>query len=275
MKKAFTLIMLAAVGFTTTVTAQKKGDKYTHYFKDVEEAIETKQVVIELTNGLSREDFLKFKAKYTNSTSDFLLVDPSKTTITFGGDAVNPKEKTFILSPNGKKTKTIDLKEGGDFLVESFDVAPEGIAVIPTDGNPVKMPEFQLPASTNNIESGNFEINLKRVKQETKETWAVFTIKYTGDDYAIIDPSRISIRTETGKQYANEFRKSKTILLEKGDKKNVDAVFHIPAKVVDMQFATLFVNWGECMSESKAEPIEIDESVTFELDEGLTAEKNK
>lgn len=276
MKKAFALILLVGVTVSSSVFAQKKGDdKYTHYFKDVEEAIESKAVVVELTNGVSRMDFLKFKARYTNNTNDFLFVDPSKTNITLGAVTVNPSEKPFILDPNDKKSKTIDLKEGADFMVESFEVAPEGFAIIPTDGTPVKMPEFKLPASTNNIESGSFEVNLKRVKQETKETWATFTIKYTGNDYAIIDPSRISVKTEAGDQYANEFRKSKMILLEKGDKKSVDAVFHIPAKVVDMQFATLFIQWGECMTETKAEPFELDESATFELDEGLTAEKNK
>ena len=42
-----------------------------------------------------------------------------------------------------------------------------------------------------------------------------------------------------------------------------------------MQFAKLFVQWGECMSETKAVPFVIGESVTFELDETLTNEKNK
>jgi translation initiation factor IF-1 len=276
MKKSFALILLASVAFTSSVVAQKKGDdKYTHYFKDVEEALESKKITVELTNGVSRKDFLKFKAKYTNNTNDFIIVDPSKTKITLGAVDVFPKEKTFILDPNDKNSKTIDLKEGADFMVESFEVAPEGFAVIPLDGTPVSMPEFQLPASVNNIESGNFEVNLKRVTQETKQTWAVFSIKYTGNEYAIIDPSRISVKTEAGDQFANEFRKSKTILLEKGDSKNVDAVFHIPAKVVDMQFAKLFIQWGECMVETKAEPFELDETATFELDEALTADKNK
>jgi hypothetical protein len=276
MKKAFALIAFMAFGSTTAVIAQKKGDdKYTHYFKDVEEAIESKAVVVELTNGVSRKDFLKFKAKYTNNTSDFLLVDPSKTTITLGAVEVNPQEKPFILDPNDKKSKTIDLKEGADFMVESFEVAPEGFAIISTDGTPVKMSDFQLPASTNNIESGNFSINLKNLKQETKETWARFEVKYTGDDYAIVDPSRISVKIESGQQFANDNRKSKTILLEKGDKKVISAIFHIPAKVVDMQFATLMVQWGDAIMETKAEPFELDESATFELDEVLTAEKNK
>lgn len=273
MKKRIALAFLAAI--TTTISvAQKKGDKYTHYFKDVEEPIESKAVNIELSNGVSRTEFLKFKAKYTNNTGDFLWVDPSQTTLTLGAIELKPSEKSFILEPGEKKSKTIDVKEGADFLVDNFDVAPEGFAIIPTDGASVSMPDFQLPAAVNNIEGGNFEVNLKRLKQETKETWAKFEISYTGEDFGIVDPSRISIRIESGKQYANEFSKSKTILLEKGDKKTIDAVFHIPARLVDMQFATMFIQWGETMSETKAEPFELDETATFYLDEELTKEKN-
>lgn len=283
MKNLTSTILLAAlfVGSFGTASAQKgkkdpKDDpKYTNYYKDVEEALEAKEVTLEFTNGVSRLDMLKFKTKFTNNTNDFLLIDPSKFTITGDGTENNPKEKEFILDPNEKKSKTIDLKGKENLRYDEFEVAPEGFARISVDGTPVNMPEFQLPASVNNIESGSFEVNLKRLKQETKETWAVFSIKYTGNDYAIIDPSRISIKTEAGDQYANEFRKSKTILLEKGDSKTVNAVFHIPAKVVDMQFATLFVQWGEAMTETNAEAFEIDESVTFELDETLTEEKNK
>ena len=282
--KSLTSALLAATIVALSISSSfaqngkkdpKTDPKYTNYYLDVEDAIETKEVTLQFTNGVSRLDFLKFKTKFINNTNDFLLVDASEFTIETDGIEHHPKEKAFILDPNDSKSKTIDVKEGEGFIAKAFEVSPDGFARISTDGVPAQMEPFQLPASTNNLESGSFEVNLKRLKQETKETWAVFSIKYTGDDYAILDPSRISVKTEDGDQYANEFRKTKTILLEKGDSKTVDAVFHIPAKVVDMQFAKLFVLWGECMVETKAEPFEIGESVTFQLDETLTEEKNK
>ncbi|MDB4655876.1 hypothetical protein OAE48_03415 [Flavobacteriales bacterium] len=284
MKQITSLALMAAfaISFSNSVLAQKKGKKdpkddpkYTHYYTDVEEAIEVKEVVLEFTNGVSRLDMCKFKTKFTNNTSDFLLINPSEFTITTDGIAHNPKEKEFMLDPNEKKSKTIDVKGGEGLRAESIEVAPEGFARISADGTPVKMMEFQLPASVNNIESGNFSINLKQLKQETKETWARFEVTYNGDDYGIVDPSRISVTIESGQQFANDNRKSKTIMLEKGDKKTISAIFHIPAKVVDMQFATLMVQWGDAMMETKAEPFTIDDSVTFELDQTLTDEKNK
>lgn len=284
MKQLTSLALMAVfvMSFSGSVLAQKKGKKdpkdnpkYTHYYSDVDDALETKQVVMEFTNGVSRVDMCKFKTKFTNNTNDFLLINPSEFTVTTDGIAHNPKEKEFMLDPNEKKSKTIDVKGGEGLRAESIEVEPEGFARISADGTPVKMPEFQLPASVNNIESGNFSINLKQLKQETKETWARFEVTYNGDDYGIVDPSRISVTIESGQQFANDNRKSKTIMLEKGDKKTISAIFHIPAKVVDMQFATLMVQWGDAMMKTKAEPFTIDDSVTFELDQTLTDEKNK
>lgn len=275
-----TLVMAAAVmvsaGHAFAQKGKKDDPKHTNYFMDVEEAIEMKEFVVELSNGVSRMDFLKFKAKFTNSTNDFLLVDPSQFTITVEGAEMHPKEKAFILDPNESKSKTIDLKEGANFHVDEFEVAIGGFSIIPIDGGTaVQMADFQLPASTNNIEAGNFEVNLKALKQETKETWAKFEVKYKGDGYGIVDPSRISVATEGGEKYANMHRKSKNVLLEKGDSKGIDVTVQIPAKVVDMQFAKLMVQWNDAFVETAARSLEVDESASFMLDEELTTEKNK
>ena len=282
MKQTISTLLMAAfaISVTSSAYAQKGKDKkddpkYTNYFSDLEEAMETKVVVMEFTNAVSRMDMLKFKTKFTNSTNDFLLIDPSKFTVEVNGEEHHPNEKAFILDPNDKNSKTIDLKDGENLRADEFEVTIAGVSRISLDGTPSKMEQFQLPASQNVMSAGNFEVNLKNLKQETKETWARFDIKYKGEGYAIIDPSRISVKTEGGDQYANDDSKSKSILLEKGDSKTVSAIFHIPAKVVDMQFAKLFVQWGDCMIETKAVPFDIDESVTFELDAELTAEKNK
>lgn len=253
----------------------KSNPKYTHYFNDVEEAIETREVVLEFSNGIARRDLLKFKTKFTNNTNDFLLIDPSQFKISVNGVTHQPKEKVFILNPNDKKSKTIGLKGTDNLLADEFEVEANGFARISRDGKTVQMEPFRLPAAVNVISEGNFEVNLKRLKQETKETWARFEIKYKGEGYAIIDPSRVSVKTETGEQYANNDRKSKAILLQKGESKTINAIFHIPAKVVDMQFAKLYVQWDDCMVETKAVPFEVGEDVTFELNEELTSQKNK
>ncbi len=264
MKRNISILLVAAfaISISGQALAQKKDDpKHTNYYNDIEEAIEADDVVLELTNGISRMDFLKFKTKFTNTSNDFLLIDPSKFIVKVDGVDTKPKEKAFILAPNSKKSKTIDVKDGANFHVDEFEVVIGGFSKISLDGTVAPADDFQLPAATNVIKAGNFEVNLKQLKQETKETWARFAIKYKGEGYGIVDPSRISVKIESGKQFANDNRKSKTILLEKGDSKTISATFHIPAKVVDMQFATLMVQWGESMVETKAVPFDVDESV--------------
>lgn len=280
MKRSVSLILLTILTCSATfpVLAQKEkkvDPKHTNYYTDIEEAIEVREFAIQFTNGLSRIDMFKCKAKFTNSTNDFLLIEPSKFTVTVDGVSVHPKEKSFILDPNESKAKTIDLTEGANFHTDAVEIAVTGFSRISMDGTPAKVEPFQLPATVNIVEAGNFTVNLKFLSQETQETTARFEIKYKGDGYAIVDPSRVSIKTEGGDQFANLHRKSKTFLLEKGESKSFDVVVQIPAKVVDMQFAKLFVNFGDSMVETSAKPIDVEESVTFELDAALTTEKNK
>lgn len=280
MKHRNSILMLVAIALHLCSSAQaqkeKKLDpKHTNYYTDVEEAVEVREFAIQFSNGVSRMDMFKCKAKFTNSTNDFLLIEPSKFTITVDGVEVHPKEKAFILDPNESKAKTIDVNEGANFHSDAVEITVAGFSRISLDGTPAKAEPFQLPASTNVAEAGNFSINLKYLSQETKQTTARFEIKYKGDGYGIVDPSRVSVKTEGGDQFANLYRKSKTFLLEKGDSKSFDVVVEIPAKIVDMQFAKLFVNFGDCMVETSAKPLEVEESVTFELDATLTAEKNK
>lgn len=278
-KVSLLLMMVFAISAPFQILAQKKKEKkpdpkHANHFKQVDE-LECKQLVLEIKDAYARMDVLKFRVKFTNKTNDFVQVNTGEFAISVNGKDEHPKSKTFMIEPNGTKGKTIELKGGTEYHVEEFGFSPAGFSLIPIDDGVVaKAEDFQLPASTNTITAGNFEINLKQLKQETKETWARFSIRYKGDGYGIIDPSRISVTTEAGQRFANDNRKSKTILLEKGDVKTIAAIFHIPAKVVDMQFATLQVNWNNAIVETKAVPFDLSDSLTFEFDEALTKEKN-
>ena len=67
----------------------------------------------------------------------------------------------------------------------------------------------------------------------------------------------------------------KKALLEDGDKFNVQAVFHIPGKIVDMQFANLMIDWRDAFVSTKLNPTNITETFKMEIDPGLTAGHNK
>ena len=61
--KTITTVVVLSLFMSSTTFAQKGKDnpKYTNYYADVEEPIETKEVTLAFTNGVSRVDFMNSK----------------------------------------------------------------------------------------------------------------------------------------------------------------------------------------------------------------------
>lgn len=268
-------ITLSLLGFLTisTATFSQKDKNHTNYFKTT--MVANDQVSIELKDVWARMEVMKVRAKVTNKTNHFITVKPKEFAVVINGKTYYSKVKDMLIPPNETDGKTIEISDVAENLhVEEFTFQPAGFALISTEVPNVEAPEFQLPASTNMIKAGNFEINMKRVKQETQETVARFEVSYKGNGVGIIDPSRISVKTESGQEFANAFRKSKMTLLRKGESESFYVEVNIPAKIVDMQFATLQVLFTKALKESEEVPFEFAPKTTFTVDSALTEEKN-
>lgn len=248
--------------------------KHTNYYRAVED-VKTDYVLLDIKDPVSRMDFMKFRVKFTNSTSDFIRIEAGQTEFVIDGKIHNPKDRVFFLDPYDSKARTLQVDGGStDYHVDALAVNFKGFARIPSKGQIIDAEDFPLPAQKNAITAGDFEINLKNISKETKVTWVTFEVKYTGKEYAIVDQSKISVRTEAGQVYASEKSKSKVEVLQAGDKTTIRSTFRIPAKVVDMQFANLTLLWNDCFMVSQAEVFDVP-GVSFEIDLGLTAGKNK
>lgn len=270
--KHATLTIIASFGIIGGVIAQNP--KHTNYYRAVDD-VKTDFVVLDIKDPVSRMDFMKFRVKFTNTSADFVRIEAGQTEFLIGGKVHNPKDRVFYLDPYDSKARTLQVDGGStDYHVDALDVNFKGFALIPSKGQVVDAENFPLPASKNSITAGDFEINLKNIAKETKVTWVSFDVQYNGRDYAIVDQSKISVRTEAGQVYASEQSKSKVEVLGPGEKTTVRATFRIPAKVVDMQFANLTLLWNDTFITSKAEPFDVP-GISFELDPGLTAGKNK
>ena len=55
--------------------------------------------------------------------------------------------------------------------------------------------------------------------------------------------------------------------------KKIKAVFKVPAKITDMQFANMEIDWKNTFTESKLVPIALP-AQNFEIDPGMTEGKN-
>lgn len=261
---------------STTLFAQEVAG-YERIYYTSPESVETDDIEFTFKNAVAQFDHCKVGFTIDNNSSDFLLYNSENTTFNYEFGAKKGDIKPFYIDPSSKKTKTLLVKGSEQYLQRNFTINIDGLVRIPTDGTKTEAPNFQLPAATNSFKAENFKVSLLKYDASTKEAKAVFEVTYTGDDVAVIKPANLSVTAEAKKTnqtvtYANDNRKSDPIILHKGETTKITAVFHIPGKIVDMQFAQMHVIWNDTFVESKEIPV-APTTVNFTMDEALTNEK--
>ncbi len=274
MKNKLQSILCVVLLFSSISTfAQSKDDpKHENHFKQLA-PINTDAIDIEFSDAHAQQEFCLVKLKITNKTNDFIFFNTEELTFKFDHGIYKPKQKQIIIKPKGSCSYLAKVTGDSNFHVESFTLEIEGLSRLTTNVTALKVDKFQVPANKNNFTVGDFKINLLKSKQETQETWLRFSCIYEGSKIGIVDPSNIIITTEKG-EWANDFKKSKIILLQNGETKKFSAIFHIPGKILDMQFATMHIDWKETFKESELEEMN-GHKLNFEFDQGITSGKNK
>ena len=275
--KTLTFSLLAALLFSgLSLTAQDENHK--NYYKSVDD-IEEESYTMSFADMVSKMDYNKFAFKLTNETNDYLLLRKEESAFVINGKEYKEKEKEVVIQPNKTKAGTFSVKnedeEAVNYHVDNYTFKLDGIYVLPSEGNVHEAPNFELPASKNEIKFGDFKVKLKKLKKETKESIALFEVTYLGKDYAIVDPTKLAVTIpEKGdNEFANDAKGANAKLLRKGKKCQIKAVFHIPAKYKDMQFANMEILWKDVFQTSV--PTKIGgASIDFEVDPGLTEGKN-
>ncbi len=268
--KTRNFLSVALLLFVLSVSAQEYKVKY---YK-TPNPIETKDYKISFKDIVSKFDYIKMAVIIDNYSDDYLLMknQENKFILAFGDYKSKPKV-SYVLP---RKTRKQTLKVDGDtrFLVDSFTVAINGLYKLKAKGEVIKLDDFQIPASKNIVKTDAFTIHLLKQKKSTKETYLLFECTYNGDKVGIIDAKNISVKVE-GKDevYANDDKKAKTRFLQKGEKTKIKAIFHIPGRVADMQFANMIMQWNDTFIESTPEKIN-KTKVKFVIDRGLTHAKN-
>lgn len=239
------------------------------HFYEVPEKIERENFNITFQKVVSKKEYLKFGMIVENNSNDFIVFENSDGKVVANENEFDAaKKKTFVYPPNTAKSKTFDVK-GENLLVKNFQFDIGKLFKVSAEGKKTEIPEFKLPAEKNVIKVGNFKIELLKVRKKTDLTLAKFHCTYLGDDLAIIKPNNISVRVKEDKIFANETRTKDSYLLKKGDKFAFTLSFKIEAKVVDMQFADMFIQWNDAFQESKKEPLK-GETIEFKIDQALT-----
>ena len=272
MKKIKLLIII----FLTTINAigqNISSPKYEHHFKKPKN-ISTDEYDISFFDIESQAEFCKMAVKIFNKTNDFLIFDMGAPIFNFDFGKFSDKKKKVIIEPNSNKRKTLQVSGTNKFQVQSFNLSFNGISLLSSEGNISKMANFQVPASKNSIQTNAFKLNLKKSSLRTQEAALIFECIYQGDNIGIVNPSKLSVKVDgTDLEYANDIKNPNPKLLFKGDKLKIKAVFHIPGRIADMQFANMTILWNDSFRETNAQKLKGHE-ITFNIDRGMTNGKN-
>jgi len=272
MKISTNLFLLLGLSASTIFAQEVSG--YEKVMYTAPDEIELDGANVSTKNIVSQADHCKMAFTLVNNSTDLLLFDANEVEFSYPFGTKNPSLKSFILNPGDKKTKTLLVKGTENYLQKEFKMDVKGLYKIPVNGTVTEAPQFQLPASTNNFVAGNFKVQLKKYDASTKEATAVFECTYVGDEIALVDPTSLSVTTNRNKStdevtYANDDKKSEIEILKKNETVEFKAVFHIPGKIADMQFAIMKINWNKTFVETTKEPI-ASEVLTFTMDEAAT-----
>lgn len=245
--------------FTNTSIAQT-------YYYESSGSIEEDDYEVSFDNAVSKRDYCKMATKISNNSLDFLMLETKDIVYKNGEIEQKSKKKTFIIAPGKKKSYTMSFQDEGNYNVQNFTIDFGGLYIIPTDGEKVNTPKFNLPASENKIEAGDFVISLKNLKKETKETVATFEVQYKGKKIGLVEPSNLKavFTGRGGAGYANDNKNTAAKVLQRGEKCTIKAVFHISAKDGDMQFVPMQIIWKDTFQTTEKEKLS-SETVDFEL----------
>jgi hypothetical protein len=276
MKNATQLLFLMGLASTSLFAQEVSGYEKVAYFSPAD--IEVEDVNLSSKNAIAQADHCKMAFTVENTSTDLVMYDSKESEFVYEFGKSNPSVKSFILSPGDKKTKTLLVKGDGNYLQKGFKLEVKGLYKIPLNGDVTAADQFQLPASMNNFTAGNFKVQLKKYDATTKEASAVFECTYIGDGIGLVDASSLSVTTNKNKSkeqitHANDDKKADIEILNKNESIDFKAVFHIPGKIADMQFATMMVNWNNTFVETSAQPIE-GPVLQFDMDEAATKAAN-
>jgi hypothetical protein len=264
--------LLVALQFEAFSQKAKTDPEHTNYYAEV--TTSTNDVDVEIKDAASRIEFSKFKIKLGNKTTDYILYKPKESLFKISGSDFAPHDRMLLIEPSDKDGRVLDVKGNGKNLhADEYQFVLAGLYKIKANAPSTDVPNFKLPASVNDVTAGNFKIELIKITKETKETVAKFKVTYTGKGYGLVNPNKLGVKIDNGQEFANA-KKQNAFLLAPGESDNFTALFTIPGKVADMQFANMEILWRNTFSESDLEKLE-GLTIDIKVDEGKTAAKNK
>ena len=227
--------------------------------------IETPEYSLAISDAHSQTTFTIMRATLTNKTSDYLVYYQGDVVFNYDHGKFPLSERLYLIKPKARLVRTLKVSGGDKFHVDKMSVDLNCFATLATTGVHQKMPNFVINRSTNKeFEAGNFRFKVLKLVKETRESYILFEVEYTGSDFGIVDPSKLVVKLDDGREFKN-YKLARLRILHPGKKMKVGTVFRIPGKTADMQMVNLEIVWKETFVESKAKRL-AKKTLVFEMD---------
>ncbi len=220
--------------------------------KYLDATVKSGELTIISEGAFANDAFIKTKVRFENKNDFFVVVDPAQSYFYAGGAKIFAKERELIISPNGKKGNTFDVK-GKNLNGQVVSLIIDGLK---KTGNEkiVTFPEFAVSEkrkeSFNGIEVTVLDVNYN------KEFKMGMKIKVTNisNDIVILNPGVIEIN-EGGTTLNNIRKRTSSWMIKKGESETVTLLFQASNEGSEKKFI-----WNDALvmaSLLPMEPIEI------------------
>jgi len=247
-KNSSILFITICIAFSSFAQKQKE-IKYKKTFYN-NQTIENADMKIMIDDAVATKMGMKFKVWIENKTNDYIIFKATECEFQIKDSKVNPIEKSIYIAPNDKESKVIDIKGSQYILPENFIFKMAGFYKVSLDAKGNIIPDFKLPPTSNEFQSGGFSVSVDGFKKSTTQTDATFKVTYNGDNIGTLEINKIGVKMPDGKEYAPVFSEKRPVIFEKGKAEDFKVLWkNLPPESGDMQKVDMMILWRDAFKE--------------------------